>query len=75
MPVEQIIEAICFVQRDKLAKLTVDRRTRNRLLVTSRFWSIKYCRSGVVQWTANSFRAFVEHMGVDHGGFDVFVAK
>jgi hypothetical protein len=56
MPVEQIIEVICFVQRDKLAKLTVDRRTRKRLLVTSRF-------------------AFVEHMGVDHGGFDVFVAK
>jgi hypothetical protein len=28
IPVEQIIEVVCFVQAEKLAKLTDDRRTR-----------------------------------------------
>jgi len=68
MPVEQIFEVICFVQRDKQAKLTVDRRTGKRLLVTSRFGFVTYCLSGVVQWTANGFSTFVEHMGVERGG-------
>ena len=30
---------------------------------------------GLIEWAANRFRTFVENVGVDHRGFDIFMSK